>query len=223
MSADQIGWAHLSPEEVKREAASGLLEAIGLSLERALLADKRTNLDECKEALTSLVQRVIQASSPDVLAAIHAEKPEGAVAEAFLLGELSFAQLLAAEAALRRSDDSFVPTLSDPTYVRYVDALLRTSSSNIELSKTVGEKPETVSRKLRHLRELGICDFRKSGNTVVNFLTPLAATLAASTREKHVQQGQRLVSQMLLSIQTSLEPHLQTTATFAAVVTADRA
>lgn len=93
----------------------------------------------------------------------------------YLLGQLSFAQLLVSHAATYRADDDFIDHLRSTTFSPLVRALYeRPEVSNQELVDSLGECAEGVSRKLRVLREKGITDFRKDGRAVLNFLTPAA-------------------------------------------------
>ena len=95
----------------------------------------------------------------------------GPVAQAYGLGQLAFAQLLTANAASASADDNFEEILKGLKYAAYVRALLGKERTSAELRGLVNEREETVSRKLRELRELGVTDFRRDGREVINFLT----------------------------------------------------
>lgn len=102
-----------------------------------------------------------------------------ALSQAYGLGQLAFAQLLAANAAQVSASDDFTDTLQSVKYAPYIRALLGRERTSSELRLVVDEREETVSRKLRELRELGAADFRRDGREVVNFLTPLAKEIAS--------------------------------------------
>jgi DNA-binding transcriptional ArsR family regulator len=102
---------------------------------------------------------------------------EGDLTASYVLGKLAFAQLLAARIADTRAGTRFLEHIRDPRYVAYVRALGHASLNVAELQGKVGERIETVSRKLGVLRELGIVTSRKHGTTVVNMLTPSARQL----------------------------------------------
>ena len=54
----------------------------------------------------------------------------------------------------------------------------------LSLAQICGERTETVSRKLKVLRDLGITDFRRDGTSFVNFLTPAAQAVAGEFIEQ---------------------------------------
>lgn len=108
----------------------------------------------------------------------EADQTIGPITQAYGLGQLVFAQLLTAKVADVSADDNFEELLKGSKYVAYVKALLGSERTSAELKNIVAEREETVSRKLRELRELGATDFRRDGREVVNFLTPLAQEVA---------------------------------------------
>ena len=71
--------------------------------------------------------------------------------------------------------------------------------TNSELSDEVGERVETVSRKLKKLRDIGAADFRRDGVHVYNFLTPAAKALARATRNKGVLPEPRKTLSVVVS------------------------
>jgi DNA-binding transcriptional ArsR family regulator len=135
------------------------------------------------EALALKLQSQVSELRPHLDVTILRELREagqtiGPIAQAYGLGQLVFAQLLTAKVADASADDNFEELLKGSKYVAYVKALLGSERTSAELKNIVTEREETVSRKLRELRELGAADFRRDGREVVNFLTPLAQEVA---------------------------------------------
>jgi DNA-binding transcriptional ArsR family regulator len=101
-------------------------------------------------------------------------------------------------------------------YAPYVKALARDDHTGTQLAQICGVTTETVSRKLKFLRDLGITDFRREGTSFVNFLTPAAQAVAGEFIEQQkpapVAAG---LSDILLREQRDLSPLLQKPVNFA--------
>jgi DNA-binding transcriptional ArsR family regulator len=103
---------------------------------------------------------------------------------AHLLGQLGFAQLLAAQAASRRAGDDFFDTISSTRFRPYVELLLEGEMRNTDIAQRLEVEEETVSRALKVLRAEGITDFRRKGREVFNFLTPSASAVVGDLLEQ---------------------------------------
>jgi DNA-binding transcriptional ArsR family regulator len=108
----------------------------------------------------------------------NAKQSCGPVVQAYGLGQLAFAQLLAANATSKNADDNFEELLKGKKYTEYIKYMLEGERTSFELKELCGEREETVSRKLKELREIGASDFRRDGRGVINFLTPIAKEVA---------------------------------------------
>jgi DNA-binding transcriptional ArsR family regulator len=156
----------------------GLMSAMVERLDEALLSPSRAQLDALAEQFTGLFEQLVKITPPDIaLAALQSNQPDSPERIGYTLGQVGFAQLLAAQAAARRVDDSFAPLLNDSRYKPYVDLLAENELTGKELAAKIDEVEETVSRKLRFLREQGITEFRREGTRLFNFLTPAAQSI----------------------------------------------
>ena len=144
-------------------------------LEEALAANDRTELDALKAALADFFATLLRGAPDGAAAAVRgaASAPAAGVA-AFALGQIAFAQHVAAQAAERRADDRFTAVFSNASLMPYVRALSKQDHTGRELAATLKLREETVSRKLAELRELGVVDYRRDGARAYNFLTPQA-------------------------------------------------
>ncbi len=161
----------------------GLMSAMVERLDEALLSPSRAQLDALAEQFTGLFEQLVKITPPDIaLAALQSNQPESPERIGYTLGQVGFAQLLAAQAAARRVDDSFAPLLNDSRYKPYVDLLAENELTGKELAARTAEVEETVSRKLRFLREQGITEFRREGTRLFNFLTPAAQSIISERK-----------------------------------------
>lgn len=154
---------------------SEIMLVIASYLEDAITSSSRKEISHVSESLVNLLNESIRRAPDSSVAAVRNSKlvNDGDRAS-YLLGQISFAQLIAAQLENNRASDVFVRSMYHKAYSRYVSALFRNDLTNTELQSIVGERAETVSRKFKALRQLGIADFRRDGNNIVNFLTPLA-------------------------------------------------
>ncbi|ESZ26591.1 helix-turn-helix domain-containing protein [Mesorhizobium sp. L2C067A000] len=182
-----------SPADIPPELISVVAERV----EEAVANSNRAELDELKSQLADFFRALLKKAPTEAVAAAR-RTPEAPLAatSAFVLGQIGFAQHFAAQSADRRADDSFVEVLSSPQMAAYVRALLKQDLTGQELSAAVGERTETVSRKLKTLRDLGIVDYRRDGVRMFNFLTPSAQ--AAFQDTESVAKPQRAAIQRLM-------------------------
>jgi DNA-binding transcriptional ArsR family regulator len=161
-----------------------IVPLLAARLEKAICATSQKSLKGLADDLSALLADIVRLSPQDALKAAHGEqKVDPSLAAAFILGEVSFAQLLASQAANRRASDEFLTLFRDTTSRRYINALSESELRNIDLARRLDISVEHISRTLKQLREEGIADFRRDGRDVYNFLTPAAqAVLAAEHR-----------------------------------------
>ncbi len=166
----------------------GMLPALADRLDEAMGAASRAPLATLGGQLSELFEQLLLVSPPAAVAVIEQTlPPKAAENAAYLLGQVSFAQLLAAQAAGRRTDDDFVPLLQDSRYSRYIAALYRQEYTCQELANMEHENQETVNGKLRLLCERGAIDFRCEDSRTPYFLTPAARMVQADLQSRQQQ------------------------------------
>ncbi len=133
--------------------------------------------------------------------------------QAYDLGQLSFAQGFAAQMAINAEPSNFQTFLNDAKYQKYVKALLSEDLCGVLLAEQVEETPESVSRKLRELREAGVTEFRREGRSVVNFLTPIARA-AFEAEGMEMQRRSSSNANILKNLGSKLQPFLQSQMNF---------
>jgi DNA-binding transcriptional ArsR family regulator len=185
-------------------------------IERALLSSKRGQIENLNATVAAMSERFFRNAPSRVQSAIQVpEDVEGAeLRDAYVLGRLGSAQHLLSQALFSRADDLFAPTMQDRQYQSYVRALLDDDLSNTELGGRIEEAPETVSRKLRVLRQLGITDFRREGTFTINFLTSPAGTVARQLGLVALEPKQAILPSSVRERQKNLAPHMNQRQTF---------
>ncbi|WHT76062.1 winged helix-turn-helix domain-containing protein [Pseudomonas rhodesiae] len=144
-------------------------------LEEALLSSSPQKAGEIHDALMEVFQSSLAKSSDEVRSAVLSKTTsELAHRESFALGQLSLAQLVAAQALDRRASSDFNAFLEDKANLAYLKALCEEPRTNKALSTIVAQTEENVSRKLKRFRELGIVSSKKMGTAVINSLTAAA-------------------------------------------------
>lgn len=218
MSTDQ--WNLLRKISETTESAadlpSGLYSAIATRLEEAITEGSREQLIAMNEQLAAFLKTYLQRSGRKVTEAVRggADRDDDASA-AYALGQISFAQLLAGQVGNRRIDERFATVIQENAEI--VKSLLERDKTGLELAEATGLRPETISRKVKTLRELGILDYHRDGTSLFNFLTP-AARVIASTLEVSIGQDRRTgsaVRRTVSSKQHKLEVHMRHAMTFA--------
>ncbi|WP_424361399.1 hypothetical protein [Methylocystis parvus] len=196
-----------SPAELRPE----VLTVIADRLEDGISASSRVELDALKRNLAEFFVALLKKAPPgsaDAARGILAA-PADALA-AFKLGQIDFAQHLASQVAERRADDEFMRVLKTGAYSTYVRALAQRDLTGQELSEVARERPETVSRKLKRLKELGVVDCRREGTSFQNFLTPAArAALQLPPSYGRVQIRSAVKERAVQRRRSALAPHLQ--------------
>lgn len=147
-------------------------------LESALTGPSKDGLVFLGEAIAKFFYAVMGLAPAETRAAVKGEAGASeSLSAAYLLGQISFAQAFAARAADRRADDHFIKAISDRKFSPIVAALKRSPLTNVDLATEIKETEASVSRKLGEMREIGICDFRREGRHVINFLSPAAISM----------------------------------------------
>jgi DNA-binding transcriptional ArsR family regulator len=165
-------------EEFARDArlSPPIFAAIADRLRTAIEAPETERIDEAATMIELLFRELVAKSSHAVRTASRGDG-EADIAAGYALGKVAFAQLLAARIADTRADGRFVEHLRDLRYLPLVRALHDGPLNVNALREQVGERLETVSRKLGGLRALGIVVSKKHGNVVVNMLSPAARAM----------------------------------------------
>lgn len=164
------------------DISAEMLNVIAAKLEEALADNRAVTLSEMRQWLSDGYKEALARAPQPVVKSVRDRKAAPTEAGiAFVLGNLSFAHLLATRADERRIDDTFEAIATDPSFAPYLNALRNGALSVGDLAREVDERIETVSRKLKKLRERGAVDFRRQGTVVMNFLTPAAEALARET------------------------------------------
>lgn len=157
------------------------ISALADQMEDALAAQSRSSVLHLRDDLLELQSDMVRIAPKETMDALLQDEDEvNPITAAYKLGQINFAQVLAAQVAERRVCDEFISALQASGNRAYLNAMMRAEYSNNELASLAGEVIETVSRKLKLLRSLGICDFRRDGKHTINFLTPAARELMAS-------------------------------------------
>lgn len=203
--------------------SEALFSNIADRLEEGVSSHSKRPLKVLSEQLFKLFQMHFRKVHPRVRDAVRAkESAPTEVMQAYKLGQLAFAQLCAAQAQEHRADDVFMEYLRQSSLVLYFKALLEREMTSQELATETGNQPETVSRKLKQLREVGIADFRKDGRQVFNFLTPVARgaletlpefNFVAHTGTRENIEARRIVERKN-QLRSDLSLHLQTNMIF---------
>jgi len=203
-----------SPLRLKPE----LMLVIAAYLEDAISSSSQKDIAQLSASLMTVLNESMR-RAPSSAAAAARNIP--AVSEtdraSYLLGQVSFAQMIASQLSNSRASDAFMRTMYHRAYSRYVVALYRNDMNNTQLHNLIGERPETVSRKFKMLRALGVADFRREGNTIVNFLTPLARQAFDATKvaTKISDVESELKIDMLSRYTGKLKGHMKESLTFA--------
>lgn len=160
---------------------SNALEQVAEELEEALCDPRPDSLKAISAELGILFKSVFQALPSNHKEAIrnslNAANTDGHL---FVAGQIGFAKHFASVAMAKRAENDFYDLFKASWVKPYIRALATSDLSSSELAKVIEAEPETVSRNLRKLRDVGISEFRKDGRSVINFLTPAARELWAN-------------------------------------------
>ncbi|MEJ6011176.1 helix-turn-helix domain-containing protein [Novosphingobium aquae] len=176
--------AAFDPEGGIFAMTSEIVNLIAIRLEEALASGLDQPLDSFSDQVRKSLRRGYAKAPVAVIEAIRNLDANSPIRMSYVLGQLGMAQTVSSRARDRRVGEDFAAVLKSEAMALYVDALACGDKTNSELSDEVGERVETVSRKLKKLRDIGAADFRRDGVHVYNFLTPAAKALARATRNK---------------------------------------
>ncbi|MET4691226.1 helix-turn-helix domain-containing protein [Sinorhizobium fredii] len=225
MATEQWNLLRQVTETAKRasEIPAGLYSAVAARLEEVLADGSRERIMTLNEQLSSFFKGYLKKADPRIVEAIRGEAgADSDAAVAFALGQLSFAQLLAGQAGNRRVDERFVDIIRENADL--VNALAGGDKTGVELAATTGLRVETVSRKLKILREMGVLDYHRDGTSLFNFLTPAAKAIVAASQgvaPSHERRSGAVVRRTLASRQNKLAQHMRHPMTFAQSATQD--
>lgn len=147
---------------------------IAAHLESAVLDNSRESLERLSKELVDIFYSALSKASASTKAAVVNEGADDDARSSFVLGQLSIAQSLAGLFLEHRAGEDFNLAINETTNKDYFLALLSSDMTNTELAAVVSQRTETVSRKLRKFRELGVTEYRRDGVKVINFLSPVA-------------------------------------------------
>jgi DNA-binding transcriptional ArsR family regulator len=184
----------------------GILNGVAERLDEALTGSSRASIEALNAQLTGLLEYLLSLEPATAQAILGAQPDHKNEQAAYIIGQVSFAQLLAAQAAERRVDDEFTTWMSNNLFKSYIDALARKDLNGKELAEICNEVPETVSRKLKQLRELGITEFRREGTSFYNFLTPAARSVLAESKPLDVSNRPKLG---VVKLREAIPSHMQ--------------
>ena len=172
-------FADLAPAPDRPLGLSADLSAVIASyLGDAINNRSRNQLAEITDDLAGLFKDLLKIAPAEVVDAVLGEDLDSVIRTSYELGQLSFSRLISSSILARRMDDGGEEVVLDPTNKIYLCALYSKDLTNTELSSVTHQRVETVSRRVKKLRDLGFLEFRREGVNVVNFLTPFArATL----------------------------------------------
>lgn len=196
----------------------GFYGALAERMEEAVGSPRRGALAALSEDLVEVFHAALREAPAGAAAAARGDEGGADAVAAYRLGQLGFAQLFASSAASRRADDRFMTVLRSKRYRRYLRALEAGERTNQALAEICRERTETVSRKLRVLRVLGIADVRREGTAAINLLTPAArAALAAEPGDppEPAAEAPLRVPQALRERSRSLPDHMRRIPSFA--------
>lgn len=201
------------------ELPAGVFSAIVSRLEDILANGSRDDILSMERHLAAFLKTYTQRSGAKIIEAMRfADKADADVAAAFALGQVSFAQLMAAQAGNRRVTEVFEGLVKDNSDI--VLSLLERDRSGLDIAEATGLRPETVSRKIKSLRDHGITDFYREGTSLLNFLTPAAKEIATMLSEDHSSKnhGGSGVRRSVNAYRKRLPQHMRSTLTFASPV-----
>lgn len=129
-------------------------------------------VNQLSDQLTRLFIQVFKQSLPTVRDAIRARGTAPAdIHQAFLLGQLAFAQLQASQLSIQRIDGAFTELLTTPANAGYFQELLTGPKPILDLMQSLNLDSKTVFEAIKRLIAAGLVDFRWNGANTEYFLT----------------------------------------------------
>lgn len=167
---DRIQATLKGPNDLTTELLIGLANR----LEEAIADRSREALDNLKLQLSDALRWAVRTAPKAAADTAAGRAPSIELEAAYMLGQLGFAQMLAAQVAERRPSTEALEGLRSAPYAPYLRALATHELTGSDLAEIVGERVETVSRKLRAMRDLGLVEARREGVNIFNSLSPFA-------------------------------------------------
>lgn len=203
------------------ELSSVFFSSVASEMVDALSSSTAGPIKAIDQGLHVVIGSVLRHADPKAIAVMQGQSgaPQ-AVIDAYVLGQINFAEKLSACAASSRIEEPVLEMLRGRKYSRYLQVLMEGERTNTEFARLFNYAEETVSRTIRQLRKEGITDFRKYGTSVYNFLTPMARRILEMEKAQRDQvlgheHGPALEVQDLLSKFTrGLPEHQQKSMTF---------
>ncbi|MBK5549319.1 hypothetical protein JFU49_03330 [Pseudomonas sp. TH03] len=162
----------VAPDQIQENFFVSLAER----MERAITGASRQPLQVLSIKLNDAFDISYCLAAPETRKSLRDQVP-GSILQAYRLGQLNYAQSVAAKAADRRVSDEFIAEFNKPKYKACIKALWHRELNCGDLARATNESEENISRKLKLLRELGVTDFWREGTSLYNFLTPAARAL----------------------------------------------
>jgi len=199
------------PHEITTE----FLIAVANRLEEAVTDRSRVALDTLKGQLADFLRTAVRTAPQAVAEAALGRPGAPELRAAYMLGQVGFAQMMAAQIAERRPDANVISALQAPPYIPYLRALGAGELTGLDLVDKTGERAETVSRKLRALRDLGLVEFRREGVNIYNSLTSFArAAIEDAGGLREPDSPATAVQRKLRGERERLDPIWQTSPSF---------
>lgn len=196
------------------QITSGRFELLAEAIEISVATQGGDGLHLDHETVLSFLNRNYRSLTPETKTKVTADGSEAA--RLFKLGQVSFAQLILGVAARKRAPSVFQNYFENDPHRAYVRLLLSRDCTNAQIAEELRVRPETVSRKLKELRDVGITDFRRIGTNCFNFLTPSARAVAKAANHTPVDapQSSEEVLEMVRQTKESLPPYMRARMTF---------
>ena len=167
----------------------GLYAELAERLREALISNDTQGVSSLTDQLAEILVLGARAALPEAAKAVRHEPSNGISAsdQAYALGKLSFAHLLAAHIADKQAGAEFIDLLKSEVLAPYVSALIAEDLTGMELADRLRQRPETISRNLKKLREIGAVDYRREGTSFINFLTPAARRVSEAAKGRPIR------------------------------------
>lgn len=190
--------------------------SLARKLNALLYGAEREAISSLAAQLSVLLKSVFSRQPPAVADELkRADTIFSPISAAFVLGQISFAHQLASDAVNSHCDTEAIALAKNERYQVYIRALSDKQLTGVELAGLISQRPETVSRKLGELRELGFVECRRQGTAFVNFLTPLGHSILGMCEPKSMpQEKSSSPSTAFTAMLANTEPKLRTMKNF---------
>lgn len=153
---------------------------------------------DLRDDLTSLIDELIKIS-PELVPKLSSVQSKTEQRQAYDLGKISFAQMLVAKQVQRKADHVDLREAQAEHYFMFLRLLYEREHGNAELAECLGQRLETVSRKLKMLRGWGLTEYRRDGKHVTNFLT--VAGRAFVDKNINCRHNEKLTDEILQTVE----------------------